>query len=456
MNQKGFSICLVAVLCILGIHTALADIPVHCLYEDVVGKWELHEGPRDGSNDIACDSSFTTDNFAVVDLQEPNVAVDQYGNVGTWTLIYDEGFEVIVNGRKYFAFFAYEESGGNTVSHCEKTSVGWSHDVLTRNWACYYGMKQMSSTPRISKSNVFPDYKDAVYRADADLVHRINAAGTTWKAKLYTEHEGLPFEKFLQKMGGSPSQFALPHPAPVTPEIKRKALELPESFDWRNVSGVNYVSPVRNQQQCGSCFAFASAAQLESRIRIRTNNEMQPVFSPQDVVSCTKYAQGCAGGFPYLIAGKYAQDYGMVEEQYNPYQGIDTECVTPSDAPRHYVAEYEYVGGYYGGSNEETMMVSLVNNGPLVIGYMVYPDFYNYNGGVYQHTGLTSRLNPFYAVNHAVLIVGYGTEQETGLKYWIVKNSWGDSWGLDGYFLIRRGTNECGVESLAVDAHPIP
>ncbi|XP_046390659.1 dipeptidyl peptidase 1-like [Ischnura elegans] len=456
MNQKGFNISLVAVLCFLSIHTAWADIPVHCLYDDVVGKWEMHEGPREGSNDIACDSSFTTNNFAVFDLQEPNIAIDSYGNKGTWTLIYDEGFEVIVNGRKYFAFFSYEEIDGSTVSHCDKTSVGWSHDVLTRNWACYYGVKQQQSAPRTSRLNAFPDYKNAVYRADADLVHRINAAGTTWQAKVYTEDDGIPFEKFLRKMGGLPSQFALPKPAPVTPDVKRKALNLPESFDWRNVSGVNYVSPVRNQQQCGSCFAFASAAQLESRIRILTNNEKQPVFSPQDIVSCTKYAQGCEGGFPYLIAGKYAQDFGMVEEEYNQYQGIDTQCTTPADAPRHYVAEYGYVGGYYGATNEENMMLALVNNGPLVIGYMVYPDFHNYAGGVYQHTGLTSRFNPFYETNHAVLIVGYGVEQETGLKYWIVKNSWGENWGLDGYFLIRKGTNECGIESIAVDVHPIP
>ncbi|XP_071444988.1 dipeptidyl peptidase 1-like [Hetaerina americana] len=265
----------------------------------------------------------------------------------------------------------------------------------------------------------------------------------------------MPFEKFLQKMGGSLSRFTFPKPAPVTSEVKRQALELPESFDWRNVSGVNYVSPVRNQEQCGSCFAFASAASLEARIRIQTNNEQQPIFSPQDVISCSYYAQGCAGGFPYLIAGKYAQDFGMVEEKYNPYQGIDTHCTTPANAPRHYTATYEYTGGYYGASNEENMMLSLVNNGPIVIGFMVFPDFYSYSGGVYQHTGLSSRFNPFYVINHAVLVVGYGTEEETGLKYWIVKNSWGENWGLDGYFLIRRGTNECGVETLAVDAHPI-
>lgn len=80
--------------------------------------------------------------------------------------------------------------------------------------------------------------------------------------------------------------------------------QLPDEFDWRDVNGVNYVSPVRNQQSCGSCYAFGSMAMLEARTRILTNNSRQPVFSTQDVVSCSEYAQGCEGGFPYLIAGE--------------------------------------------------------------------------------------------------------------------------------------------------------
>lgn len=86
----------------------------------------------------------------------------------------------------------------------------------------------------------------------------------------------------------------------------------------------------------------------------------------------------------------------------------------------------------------------------------VYPDFMHYREGIYHHTGLGEPFNPFELTNHAVLLVGYGRCHKTGQKYWIVKNSWGTGWGEDGYFRIRRGSDECAIESIAVAANPIP
>jgi cathepsin C len=84
---------------------------------------------------------------------------------------------------------------------------------------------------------------------------------------------------------------------PVNEEIKKLAEMLPKSFDWRNVNGSDYVSPVRNQGElCGSCYSFASTAMIESRIRIKSRNIQQPVLSPQDIIECSRYTQGCHGG----------------------------------------------------------------------------------------------------------------------------------------------------------------
>ena len=74
---------------------------------------------------------------------------------------------------------------------------------------------------------------------------------------------------------------------------------------------------------------------------------------------------------------------------------------------------------------------------------------------VYYDAGLKDKFNPFEITNHAVLAVGYGADKETGEKFWIVKNSWGEMWGEDGYFRIRRGTDECSIESIAVTAEPV-
>lgn len=86
----------------------------------------------------------------------------------------------------------------------------------------------------------------------------------------------------------------------------------------------------------------------------------------------------------------------------------------------------------------------------------VYPDFMHYKEGIYHHTGLRDPFNPFELTNHAVLLVGYGRCHKTGQKYWTVKNSWGTGWGEGGYFRIRRGSDECSIESIAVAANPIP
>ena len=84
---------------------------------------------------------------------------------------------------------------------------------------------------------------------------------------------------------------------PVSEEIKKLAETLPSSFDWRNVNGTNYVSPVRDQGElCGSCYSFASTAMIEARIRIQSFNAQQPILSPQDVIECSRYTQGCHGG----------------------------------------------------------------------------------------------------------------------------------------------------------------
>jgi len=272
--------------------------------------------------------------------------------------------------------------------------------------------------------------------------------------------------EILRRMGGIKSRVAhRPKPAPISARIRDLADQLPNSFDWRNVSGTNYISPVRNQGGCGSCYAFASMALLEARYRIMTNNLERLVFSPQDIVECSEYSQGCDGGFPFLIGGKYAQDFGVVTEACNPYKEAQPKqqtCSTGLNCRRFYATNYHYVGGYYGACNEPLMRLALVNNGPLAVGFEVYDDFQAYKGGIYHHTGVRDQINrlnkwdPFQLTNHAVLVVGYGTEQGTNEPYWIVKNSWGSTFGEQGYFRIRRGTDECGIESLAVEATPIP
>jgi len=101
-------------------------------------------------------------------------------------------------------------------------------------------------------------------------------------------------------------------------------------------------------------------------------------------------------------------------------------------------------------------MRTLVQKGPLPVGFEVYPDFMDYSGGIYRHDVKTHKFgfDPLELTNHAVLLVGYG--EQNGTKFWTVKNSWGSGWGENGFFRIQRGNDMCGFESMAVDIDVSP
>ena len=208
----------------------------------------------------------------------------------------------------------------------------------------------------------------------------------------------------------------------------------------------------------------------EARLRILTNltqqvrmcptawnlliPDPQTIVSPQDIVSCSNYSQGCEGGFAYLV-GKYGEDFGLVAEECYPYVGIDEPCNPAMVCPRLYVENYHYIGDFYGGTSPSLMMAELYANGPIAVSFEVYNDFLNYKGGVYIHDSTLDGYNPWQITNHVVAIVGWGTDPLTALPYWKVKNSWGTSWGIDGFFLILRGADECNIESETAAFTPV-
>jgi C1A family cysteine protease len=216
------------------------------------------------------------------------------------------------------------------------------------------------------------------------------------------------------------------------PAYQESLTAVPASFDWRNIdgNGKSYVTPVRNQRSCGSCWAFATAAGLESYTLMTQNLPgINLDLSEQLLLSCYN-TNGCSGGSP-SGASYYIQSIGLPADTCFPYTAFDAQdganSVFCSQACTNWsTSTYRILN--YGSVSATTSAIkdALVNYGPLVTTFSVYADFFSYHGGIYSYT------SGAYQGGHAVLIVGYDEVNQC----FIVKNSWGTDWGESGFFRI--------------------
>ncbi|PIO71036.1 papain family cysteine protease, partial [Teladorsagia circumcincta] len=245
------------------------------------------------------------------------------------------------------------------------------------------------------------------------------------------------------------------------------------SFDarvqWANCSSLFYI---RDQANCGSCWAVSTAAAMSDRICIASKGAKQVLISAQDIVSCChECGYGCDGGWP-IRAWQYGVEEGVVTGGHfgrkdccrsyeihpcgyhgnEPYYG---ECPYMARTPlckrrcrpgykKSYMMDKHYGSDAYELPNSvKIIQREIMQNGPVTAGFIVYEDFAHYKSGIYKHTAGKR------AGGHAVKVIGWGEEtigNET-VPYWIVANSWHDDWGENGYYRMIRGINDCGFES---------
>jgi len=207
---------------------------------------------------------------------------------------------------------------------------------------------------------------------------------------------------------------------------------LPDFFDWRSANGKNYITPVRDQGLCGSCWAFSAVAVLEGEVNAYYNNpSINLDLSEQDLVSCFN-GPGCEGATSYQLAvlySSYYHKYGVATESCFPYSATNNACA--NKCPAWQVDAWKIKGYQAVSLSVDSLKQALIAHGPIEVGMTVYNDFFAYTSGIYQHTTEET------AGHHAVTIVGYGVYD--GAVYWIVKNSWGTAWGENGYFRIFSG-----------------
>ncbi|MEI8025164.1 MAG: C1 family peptidase [Pseudomonadota bacterium] len=213
-------------------------------------------------------------------------------------------------------------------------------------------------------------------------------------------------------------------------EDKNQSADLPSALDWRNYEGMNFLSSIRNQAFCGSCVAFAAIGAFEGRLKVAAKSPQMSVDLSeqhlfQDIGGCD------SGSFPQLAAMSL-QSSGTTDEACTPYtlgrMGMSKGASECADVK----SRLHKIDGYT--SLSKSKIKAALQNGPVTTAMAVFEDFMFYKSGIYQHT-TGKRLG-----GHAVGIVGY--DDVAGV--WIVRNSWGTSWGEDGYFRIPYN-NDSGV-----------
>lgn len=223
--------------------------------------------------------------------------------------------------------------------------------------------------------------------------------------------------------------------ANATVHIPSAGYNAPKDIDWRTWSGVQ---KVKNQGSCGSCYAFSAMGALETAYWRKYNTLLD--LSEQQAVDCVnRQGTGCGGGWMHNVFQWVQNNGGIANQASYPYTARSDACraVTSKVAP---VAKFTRI------SDEAALLNAVATVGTVSVAY---------NAGTTQHAyykqGILDIPNCGTTPTHAVLLVGYGTENN--VDYWLLKNSWGSNWGEKGFFRIRRGGNQCGIASWS--SYPI-
>eukprot|EP00217_Crustomastix_stigmatica_P000310 CAMPEP_0183820322 /NCGR_PEP_ID=MMETSP0803_2-20130417/64584_1 /TAXON_ID=195967 /ORGANISM="Crustomastix stigmata, Strain CCMP3273" /LENGTH=324 /DNA_ID=CAMNT_0026065219 /DNA_START=32 /DNA_END=1006 /DNA_ORIENTATION=+ len=226
---------------------------------------------------------------------------------------------------------------------------------------------------------------------------------------------------------------------------------IPAQFDARQ-EWPSYIHPIRNQLMCGSCWAFAASEALSDRFAIASKGKVDVVLSPEDMVSCDTTDMGCNGGI-LDNAWQYLKSTGIVTDTCFPYTAgtgvaptCETSCVDSEPFKKYKASDAFRL------TTVEDIQKAIMTDGPVEAGFMVHKSFMSYQSGVYQHHWWM--FWDSIEGGHAVKIVGWGTDADSNEDYWLIANSWSESWGEKGYFKIKRGTNECQIENQVYAGHP--
>ncbi|KAK3431584.1 zingipain-2 [Eucalyptus grandis] len=298
-------------------------------------------------------------------------------------------------------------------------------------WMAKYG--------RTYKDQGEKEKRRAIFKKHLQFIEDFNASGNrTFKLGI-NQFSDLTDDEFIQSHTGYLASKQVKSRRNASLSQQYPSGDVPESIDWVEKGAAN---PIKDQGQCGSCWAFSAVAAVEGITQIKSGK--LPVLSEQQLIDCDTKNNGCEGGLPDDAFQYIIQNQGITSEDTYTYQERDGTCDSTKEAQQ--VAQITDFADVQPG---EDKLLKVVAQQPVSVGIAASgQEFRHYSGGVFN--GDCGEQ-----LDHAVVVVGYGTSEEG--KFWKIRNSWGESWGEDGYMRIQRGGESsyglCGLASQA--SYPI-
>lgn len=279
----------------------------------------------------------------------------------------------------------------------------------------------------------FEIFKNSILRASAK---NMDEPDKPFGITKYSDLTPAEFESLFLRYHPDPDVD--PRAVPVADLNRYDNQKLPSTFDWRNHKPV-VISRVKNQGACGSCWAFSAVENVESVWALEGNHSLVNL-SVQQVIDCDSNDGGCSGGDTKSAFG-YIAGHGLELDSDYPYMAKDYSCEFQSDKVVARIDGFEFATH---DRDEHAMQTYLANKAPLSI-CVDAKTWQDYKGGVVtRHCGDS--------LDHCVLITGYDTVSHDK-PFWIIRNSWGEDWGEDGYIYIIMFEDKCGLAQEATSSY---
>lgn len=304
------------------------------------------------------------------------------------------------------------------------------------------------------------------------IIQEVSSQSPLWVSGHNHYFDGQTMDEIKILMGSLETPEEIKLPLKNVEELK----DIPTNFDSRTAwPNCESIQEVRDQSTCGSCWAFGAVEAISDRICIHSNQTLQTRISAEDLLTCCGFScgNGCNGGYP-SAAWSYWKNTGIVTgwlynttEYCLPYtfapcnhhvDGKYPNCSSTKPTPKctktcissygtNYTQDKHHGASAYSiANNVAKIQTEIMTNGPVEVSFTVYNDFLTYKSGVYHHVSGAA------LGGHAVKMIGWGVENNT--PYWLLANSWNEGWGDQGFFKIKRGNNECGIEGSVVAGLP--